>query len=301
MVSLGQPASIFLERHDHGVDLAPQKILSSNDIFKDILETHFSDDEQVNIAFPACPAASEGAIQKSDGNASGQRGRLLGELDIWPVYVTLGPSKLHRGAMLFRNSVISLLNSPLKLKIIAFLIKKDVLMSEREISRLLDVSHMSVNRTMQKLEEINFVHPGRVGRAHVWKVNRRSYAFQVLSQVVETFSSVDSPLDVLKATILANLPLPAIEKLVLFGSVAKQDERLDSDIDIFILVKDESVVAEIQASVEALSLICLERFGNALSPYVLTRKGLREKAGLKLVSELDSGIVLHEQSASDVP
>jgi len=52
-------------------------------------------------------------------------------------------------------------------------------------------------------------------------------------------------------------------------------------------------MAEIHASVEALSLICLERFGNALFPYILTRKGLREKAGLKLVSELDSGIVLH--------
>lgn len=204
-------------------------------------------------------------------------------------------------AMLFRNSVISLLNSPLKLKIIAFLIKKDVLMSEREISRLLDVSHMSVNRTMQELEGINFVHPGRVGRAHVWRVNRRSYAFQVYSQVIEVLSAVNSPMEDLKATILANLPLPAIEKLVLFGSVAKQDERHDSDIDIFILVKDESAMAEIHAAVEALSLICLERFGNALSPYVLTRKSLREKARLKLVSEIDSGIVLHHRNAGNVP
>jgi len=203
--------------------------------------------------------------------------------------------------MLFRNSVISLLNSPLKLKIIAFLIKKDVLMSEREISRLLDVSHMSVNRTMQELEGINFVHPGRVGRAHVWRVNRRSYAYQVYSRVIESLTDIKSPSDDLKATILANLPLPAIEKLVLFGSVARQNERHDSDIDIFILAKDESAMAEIHAAVETLSLICLERFGNALSPYVLTRKDLREKAGLRLVSELDSGIVLHQRNAGDVP
>ena len=203
-------------------------------------------------------------------------------------------------AMLFRNSVISLLNSPLKLKIIAFLIKKDVLMSERETSRLLDVSHMSVNRTMQELEEINFVHPGRVGRAHVWRVNRRSYAYQVYSRAIESLKGILSPLDDLKETILANLPLPLIEKLALFGSIAKQDEQHDSDIDIFILVKDEPAMAEIHAAVEALSLICLERFGNTLSPYILTRKGLREKKGLKLLSELDSGIVLHERNAGDV-
>ena len=204
-------------------------------------------------------------------------------------------------AMLFRNSVISLLNSPLKLKIISFLIKKDVLMSEREISRLLDVSHMSVNRTMRELEGINFVHPGRVGRAHIWRVNRRSYAYQIYSRVIESLKDINSPLDDLKTTILTNLPLSAIEKLVLFGSVAKQDERHDSDIDIFILVKDEPAKTEIHAAVEALSLICLERFGNALSPYVLTRKGLREKAGLKLFSEIDSGVVLHQQNAGDVP
>jgi len=64
---------------------------------------------------------------------------------------------------------------------------------------------------------------------------------------------------------------------------------------------DESAMAEIHASVEALSLICLERFGNALSPYVLTRKGLREKEGLKLLSEIDSGIVLHQRNADDGP
>ena len=204
-------------------------------------------------------------------------------------------------AMLFRNSVISLLNSPLKLKIISFLIKKDVLMSEREISRLLDVSHMSVNRTMRELEGINFVHPGRVGRAHIWRVNRRSYAYQIYSRVIESLKDINSPLDDLKTTILTNLPLSAIEKLVLFGSIAKQDERHDSDIDVFILVKDEPAKAEIHAAVEALSLICLEKFGNALSPYVLTRKGLLDKAGLKLLSEIDSGIVLHQRNAGDVP
>jgi len=48
MVALGPPAFIFLERHDHGVDLAPQAVLSSGDIFDDILETHFSDLEIIS-------------------------------------------------------------------------------------------------------------------------------------------------------------------------------------------------------------------------------------------------------------
>jgi predicted nucleotidyltransferase len=159
---------------------------------------------------------------------------------------------------------------------------------------------MSVNRTMKELEGINFVHPGRVGRAHVWRVNRRSHAYQIYSRVIESLKDINSPLDDLKETILANLPLSAIEKLVLFGSVAKQDERPDSDIDLFILLNDESAKTEIHSAVEALSLVCLDRFGNTLSPYILTQKGLREKKGLKLLSEIDSGLVLHQRNAGDV-
>jgi hypothetical protein len=70
MVAFGCPAAEFLERHDHGIDLAPKEILSSGNISNDILETHFSDHEEVDIAFHASPAASEGAIQESDGDAS---------------------------------------------------------------------------------------------------------------------------------------------------------------------------------------------------------------------------------------
>jgi hypothetical protein len=43
MVAFGYTAAEFLERHDQGVDLAPQAVLSPGDIFNDILETHFSD------------------------------------------------------------------------------------------------------------------------------------------------------------------------------------------------------------------------------------------------------------------
>jgi hypothetical protein len=45
MVALGQPASIFLERQDQGVDLASQVVLNPRDIFNDILESHLSDNK----------------------------------------------------------------------------------------------------------------------------------------------------------------------------------------------------------------------------------------------------------------
>ncbi len=62
MIALGHPAMEFFERHDHGIDLAPKEVLSSGNISNDILETHFSDHEEVDIAIPDSLAASEGAI-----------------------------------------------------------------------------------------------------------------------------------------------------------------------------------------------------------------------------------------------
>jgi predicted nucleotidyltransferase len=173
-------------------------------------------------------------------------------------------------------------------------------MSEREISRLLNVSHMSVNRAMRELEDLNFVHPNRVGRAHVWKVNRKSYAFEVFSKIMETLSKIKDPLADFKTMILENLPLASVEKLVLFGSIARRVERSDSDIDLFILVNDESAKTKIGPAVGALTLLCLDKFGNTLSPYILTLKQMKEKDGFKLLSGIKAGIVLYQRDDEDV-
>jgi len=69
-----------------------------------------------------------------------------------------------------------LFKSEIKLKVIEFLLKHEASMSEREIASVLKISHMSVNRTMPELSAMNLVHYIAVGKAHLWKVNRQSFA-----------------------------------------------------------------------------------------------------------------------------
>ena len=201
--------------------------------------------------------------------------------------------------MQFQKSPLAFLNFPLKIKIINFLLKQDVLMSEREISRLLGVSHMTVNRTMRELEELHFVNSSRIGRASVWKVNRKSYAFHVFSQIAEMLSEIKDPPVELKSTILENLPLSSVHKLVLFGSIAKGNARPGSDLDLFILVKDEAAKTKILSSLESLNLLCLDKFGNMLSPYILTLVEMQGKRNLKLLSDIESGIILYRRDPID--
>jgi len=195
--------------------------------------------------------------------------------------------------MIFQTSPLAFLYSPVKLKIIEFLLKNESLMSEREMARILDVSHMSVNRIMRELEAINFVAVTRAGTAFLWKTNRQSYAFELFSKIVESFSQISTPLEDLKTTLRQSLPLPAIEKLVLFGSIAKQKESPGSDIDLLVLVKGEAEKMIVEPALEALNILCLKKFGNPLSPYLRTLAEMAASDQLKLNKEIRLGIVLH--------
>lgn len=192
--------------------------------------------------------------------------------------------------MKFNASLIDILNSKTKLKIVKFLLTHEASMSEREIASILKVSHMSINRTMRELSEANFVDFVTIGKAHLWKVNRKSYAFKVLSELIKGISHIKDPLDDLKDMILTNIPKTLIKKVVLFGSVAKGGEKTGSDIDIFFLVKDSGDKEKFGSALEKLSNACLETYGNRLSPYILTEQETKKKARAKFLSEINKGI-----------
>ena len=192
--------------------------------------------------------------------------------------------------MKFHISLLDVLNSKTKVKIIKFLLTHEASMSEREIASILKVSHMSINRTMRDLAELNFVNFVTIGKAHLWKVNRRSYAFRVLSELIKGVSSIKEPLEDLKKTLLRNLPKTLIKRVVLFGSITEGSERTNSDIDVFVLVKDKQSKGKLEPEIEKLSNICFEAYGNRLAPYILTEQEMKQKKNLKVISEVDKGI-----------
>jgi predicted nucleotidyltransferase len=193
----------------------------------------------------------------------------------------------------FHASPVSFLFSPVRLKIINFILKNEFLMSEREMSRILSVSHMSVNRTMRELAAMNLVNATRAGTAFLWKTNRQSYAFAVFSKALESISGVPTPFEELKTAILKILPLSHIEKIMLFGSIAKRKERPGSDIDLFVLVNGKAEKALVEQALKRLGILCLEKFGHPLSPYLRTRAEIKARGQLRLDGEIDSGLVLH--------
>ena len=200
--------------------------------------------------------------------------------------------------MKYHISILDILNSKVKVKIIKFLLGHEASMSEREMASVLKVSHMSINRTLRELSEMNLVNSITVGKAHLWRVNRRSYTFNVLSKLIRGVLEIKSPLDDLKKTVLKTLPKKLIKRVILFGSLANGSERPDSDIDIFILVRSEKDKEKLEAYLEKLSTLCLELYGNRLAPYVLTEQEMKQKTKLKIISEVESGMQIFPETES---
>jgi predicted nucleotidyltransferase len=192
--------------------------------------------------------------------------------------------------MKFHISLLDVLNSETKVKIIKFLLTHEASMSEREIASILKVSHMSVNRTMRDLAELNFANFVTIGKAHLWRVNRKSYAFRVLSELIKGVSGIKKPLEDLKKILLRNLSETLIKRVVLFGSIAEGSERINSDIDVLVLVKDKQSKEKLEPQIEKLSNICFEAYGNRLAPYILTEQEMKQKKNLRIISEVDKGI-----------
>ena len=163
-------------------------------------------------------------------------------------------------------------------------------MSEREIASVLKVSHMSVNRIMRELADMNLVDFVTVGKAHLWRVNRKSYAFRVLSVLIKGISVAEEPIKDLEKILLKNLPKTLIERVVLFGSVAKGTERTNSDIDLFILVKNKRSKEKLEPQIEKLSNLCFEAYGNRLAPYILTEQEMKKRKNSKIISEINKGL-----------
>lgn len=195
--------------------------------------------------------------------------------------------------MRFHELYSDLFKSEVKLKIIEFLLKHEASMSEREIASVLKISHMSVNRTMQELAEMNLVYYIAVGKAHLWKVNRKSFAFKALEKFINCLKAMPDPLSELKRVIVRYLPESLVKRAVLFGSVARSKEKLDSDIDLFIMVENAQDQKMLEESIEKLSTECLEVFGNRLAPYILTKKQYNEKKDLDVIAEFKKGIQIY--------
>ncbi len=191
--------------------------------------------------------------------------------------------------MQFRNFAERLLGSKVKIRILERILKDQIITSERELAKIIGVSHGAVNKVFKEFHELNLVSPLRVGSAIAWQLNKDSYAYEAVKMLYF------DPLNVLKGELHGALEHPSVNKVVIYGSVAEGRELPNSDIDVFILIGYEENKKAIMPKVAEATQRIMQLFGNKLSTTILTLRDMKLKKYEKLLQNINKGIVVFEK------
>lgn len=153
----------------------------------------------------------------------------------------------------------------------------------RELARLARVSPTKASQQLEALLRQGMVHRRTVGRSHGWRIVREHVLTEALRDL---FSTERTSLARLQRLLLRGLKGIRLKRLVLFGSVARGEERPDSDVDLLVVVPS---AAEKSKAIKRLLFLGQEtqaHFGNALSPHVYTTREAAAQEGSALMENV---------------
>jgi predicted nucleotidyltransferase len=169
--------------------------------------------------------------------------------------------------MRFHDTVGDILGSKIKIGILRLLFQTRGLFSGREISRLVGFSPTHTIANLRELEATGLVLRQRAGNTDLYQLNDRNSAiYGVLSPIFEWESNLLSELTRMYADKLGK----ELVSVRLFGSAARGEEELDSDIDLLLTLDDGVAVDKLEEAVAEVDLEAGQRFGCPISSVVVT-------------------------------
>lgn len=183
--------------------------------------------------------------------------------------------------MLFHNYMEKILGSIIKIKVLRSLHrfpKKDF--TTRELAKFIGASHSGVLKALRDLEEMNLISVGTHGRAHMLKLNEKSF---LAKNVLGIFDTEEKTAEHLIRELKRSVNGLTATSIVIYGSIVKKNESLRSDIDLLIITDEKEKNEE---KISGLQKRFSEVFGNTISPYFLTLKEFKEKKNTKFVRDI---------------
>ncbi|MGI0047059.1 MAG: nucleotidyltransferase domain-containing protein [Nitrosotalea sp.] len=165
---------------------------------------------------------------------------------------------------------------------------KGMVFTVRRLAETANISHTEANQTIDRLEKLGIVKVQPVGKAYRLSLNDKSYALNKI--VGPIFIAENKTLETLAQVLKKHLDTKKIISSAVFGSVAREEEKEDSDIDLLVIsdYPDDSYAVIGNAKTEV-----SEIFGGNISPIVFSKKEFIAKKRSDLVrSILDDHIMI---------
>lgn len=172
-----------------------------------------------------------------------------------------------------------ILKRPYTKKVVRFLLSfPDGEWSGLEIARSAGVNHMAGHRALRVLEEQGVVVRRRIGSAFAYHLVKEHVLIPPLKRLLESEQGFSATLEEVIRTFVESRGLKEkVLNVTLFGSVARKEEAARSDIDLFVVVGDETARSQVEdLCMGPLSSEIGSKFGNPLAPMVYTLKRVRQ-------------------------
>lgn len=149
-------------------------------------------------------------------------------------------------------------------------------LSGREIAKQANMSAPSSLEALSSLESLNIVTRQRGGREHFFFLNREHYIVKrIINPILNTekkfaesiYSDIDKE--------LGNHSL----SLIVFGSTARSEEKIESDLDLCIVFSNTKMKNRIQHIITELNFSLFKKYGVSLSPFFISAAEFKKRAG----------------------
>jgi len=180
--------------------------------------------------------------------------------------------------MRFHAPLDDILSSRIKVRVLRLFARTRGSYSGREVARLIGFSHNPTIQALKELEAQGLLKRRSIGASHEYTLNEDHLL--VSGVLLDAFEKErDALLEI--ASIFEEQIGRGFEEAVIFGSVARGEERLDSDVDILIIIKDKADKEALEDRVSEATNLAMAASGNPVSPILVTRSEYEKRKKAK--------------------
>lgn len=181
--------------------------------------------------------------------------------------------------MKFQEPLDDILSSRIKVRILRLFSRTRGSYSGREVARLIGYSHNPTIQALKELEAQGLLNRRSIGASHEYTLNEEHLL--VSDVLLDAFQTERNALLEI-ARIFQEQMGKDFEEAVIFGSVARGDERLDSDVDILIIISDRADTGALEDKVSKATSLAMAATGNPVSPVMVSRSEYDRKKKSKI-------------------
>lgn len=163
--------------------------------------------------------------------------------------------------MQFHDFINKMVGDPAKIKTVKLLMKQPEGVSGRELGRLIGVSHFKSHSVLTELAKQGMLIVRKAGKANIYKLNKQHLMIEKLRPLFQMEENIFTIVGDLLFSKLKPKPL----SIILYGSIARNEERPDSDIDILVIYDDDVFDPKLTDEILEEGSDMPAKFGNRLS------------------------------------